>query len=97
MDPQKRSELLKQMRFQFLFEKTINCHAIVWFWAEESSKFGGLRQRRPDGRMSEAETSEQRGHHEKPTEDIVDRRLSQQDGTVPSGIPAQHQPSSDGP
>ena len=47
--------------------------------------------------MSEAETSEQQGHHEKPTEDIVDRRLSQQDGTVPSGIPAQHQPSSDGP
>ena len=39
--------------------------------------------------MFEAETSEQRGHHEKPTEDIVDRRLSQQDGTVTSGIPAQ--------
>ena len=35
--------------------------------------------------MSEAETSEQRGHHEKPTGDIVDRRLSQQNGTVPSG------------
>ena len=47
--------------------------------------------------MSEAETSEQRGHYEKPTEDIVDRRLSQKDGTDPSGIPAQHQPNSVGP
>ena len=33
MDPQKGSELLKQMRFQFLFEKQINCHTIVWSWA----------------------------------------------------------------
>ena len=97
MDPQKRSELLKQMRPSVSVWKAINCHAIVWSRAEESSKFGGPRQRRPDGRMFEAETSEQRGHHEKPTEDIVDRRLSQQDGTVPPGIPAQHQPSSDGP
>ena len=47
--------------------------------------------------MSEAETSEQWGHYEKPTEDIVDWRPSQQDGTVPSGIPVQHQPSSDVP
>ena len=77
--------------------KAINCHEIVWSWAEESSKFGGSREQMPDGQMSEAETSEQRGHHEKPTEDIVDRRQSQQDGTVPSGIPAQHQPSSDRP
>ena len=30
--------------------------------------------------MSEAKTLEQQGHHEKPTGDIVDRRLSQQDG-----------------
>ena len=43
MDPQKRSELLKQMRFQFVW-KAINCHAIVLSWAEESSKFGGLRR-----------------------------------------------------
>ena len=56
-----------------------------------------LRQQRPDGRMLDSEPSEQRGHHEKPTGDIVDRLLSQQDGTIPSGIPAQHRKSSDGP
>ena len=40
MDLQKHSELLKQMRFQFVC-KAINCHAIVWSQAEESSKFVG--------------------------------------------------------
>jgi hypothetical protein len=35
--------------------------------------------------MSEAETSEQQGHPEKPTREIVDRRLSQPDGKVRSG------------
>ena len=51
MDPQKRSELLKQMRLSVSVWKAINCHTIIWSWAEESSKFGGPRQRRPDGRM----------------------------------------------
>ena len=50
--------------------KAINCHEIVWSRAEESSKFGGPRQRRSDGRMFEAETSEQRSHHEKPTKTL---------------------------
>ena len=44
--------------------KTINCHAIVWSWAEESFKFGGLRQQRPDGRMSEAELGTTRSPRE---------------------------------
>ena len=79
------------MRFQFLFEK----QWIVTLLSDPERENLGAWDR-PD-RMSEAETSEQRGHHEKPTEDFVDRRLSQQDGTVPSGIPAQHQLSSDGP
>ena len=43
--------------------------------------------------MSEAETSEQWGHHEKLTVDLVDRHLSWLEGTVPSGIPAQHPPT----
>ena len=63
MDPQKRSELLKQMRFQFPFEKQEIVTRLSDPERERVPKFGGMRQRRPDGRMSEADTSEQRGHH----------------------------------